>query len=585
MRDVIRFPRWLPACLLLVGCANGNPGVVATEPPAPRPLSIATDRAAYTPGEVVTLSLAGNAPAGARVRYLYGDSVIAESPVGISSWTWQPPSTDFRGYMAEVYTATGGEDSVIATVGIDVSSTWARFPRYGFLSNFAALTARQMDAVLDDLNRHHINGLQFYDWHHAHHEMLPGAPGAPPAVWTNISNTEIHLATVSGYIDAAHKRNMRAMFYNLVYGALKDAAADGVQDQWYLYTDATHTTKDRISLPQPPFVSDIFLLDPSNAGWQHYMAQQAERVYGVLDFDGFHMDQMGEGATRYNAAGAPVNLASTFESFITALHDARPDKYAVMNAVNQYGQPGIARAPTAFLYSEVWPPHESYGDLAGVILQNDTLSGGRKNSVLTAYVNYDLAEHQGAFNTPSVLFADAVIFAFGGAHLELGEHMLGKEYFPNDNLAMKTDLRNALVPYYDFLVAYENLLRDGGTYNMPELTTVSAAVPLGAWPAQQGRIAVVGKQVGNREVLHLLNFTDATTMSWRDNAGIQAYPRERTGIPLRLATDRAVARVWYATPDRNMGAPRTLSFTEAGNSVSFTLPSLQYWSMVVIEYR
>lgn len=582
MSDVIRLLGLLSASLLAGSCGDDNPAASRGGPPAPQPLVLSTNKAAYAPGEAVTFTLVGSAPAGARVRYEYQDSVLAEASVSGSTWSWQPPSTDFRGYMAEVYRPVNGKDSILATAGIDVSSTWTRFPRYGFLSRYPSMPAKQIDAVIDNLNRHHINGLQFYDWHHAHHKMLPGT-GAPPAVWTEISGTDVYLSTVSGYIQSAHARNMRAMFYNLIYGALEDAPADGVQEQWYSFTDANHQNRDKLSL-SAPFVSDIFLLDPSNSGWRSYIQQDAERVYGALAFDGFHMDQVGERGTRYTYDGSPLDLASTFGGFITAMHGARPDKSAVMNAVNQYGQPGIAQAPSAFLYSEVWPPNEGYADLAKVILDNNAMSNGQKNSVLAAYVNYGLADRTGAFNTPSVLFADAVIFAFGGAHLELGEHMLGKEYFPNDNLAMKTDLRNALVPYYDFLVAYQNLLRDGGTFNTPDLTT-SGALPLSAWPPQQGRVAAVGKLVGNRQVVHLLNFTDATTMSWRDNGGVQAYPRERTQIPLQLRTDRTVARVWYATPDQNLGASQSLAFTQTGTQVSFTLPYLEYWSMVVVEYR
>ena len=582
MSDVIQVLGLLSASLLAGSCGSSNPTSLRGEPPAPQPLLLSTDKAAYAPGEAVTFALSGSVPANARVRYEYEDSLLDEAPVSGSTWSWQPPSTDFRGYMAEVYQSVNGEDSVLATSGIDVSSTWTRFPRYGFLSRYPSMTAARIDTVIDNLSRHHINGLQFYDWHHAHHKMLPGT-GAPPATWTEISGTTVYLSTVSGYIQAAHAHNMRAMFYNLVYGALENAAADGVQEQWYSFTDANHQNRDKLSL-SAPFVSDIYLLDPGNPGWQQYMAQDADRVYGALAFDGFHMDQVGERGTRYRYDGSPLDLASTFGSFITAMHDARPDKYAVMNAVNQYGQSEIAAAPSAFLYSEVWEPHESYADLAQVILDNDALTNGQKHSVLAAYVNYGLADHSGAFNTPSVLFADAVIFAFGGAHLELGEHMLGKEYFPNDNLVMRKDLRTALVPYYDFLVAYENLLRDGGSFNTPELRT-SASLSLGAWPPQPGRVAMLGKLVGNRQVIHLLNFTDATTMSWRDDAGVQAYPHERTQIPLQLTTDRTVSRVWYATPDRNLAAPRTLPFVQTGTQVSFTLPYLEYWSMIVVDYQ
>ena len=51
-------------------------------------------------------------------------------------------------------------------------------------------------------------------------------------------------------------------------------------------------------------------------------------------------------------------------------------------------------------------------------------------------MNYNRADNTGEFNTPGVLLTDAVMFALGGSHLELGDHMLCKEYFPNDNLEM-----------------------------------------------------------------------------------------------------------------------------------------------------
>lgn len=570
--------------LLLTGCEKAGPVAIEDDPQTHDLPAISTDKAAYRPGEAVTIAIDRSAAADALVRYKHLGRVVDESAVSGTSWNWVPPSVDHRGYMAEVYRTTNEGEEILATVAIDVSSDWTRFPRYGFLSDFGELDEREIHDVMADLSRHHINGLQFYDWHHKHHQMLPGTAESPQPVWKNIAGKDVYFSTVAAYIKAAHEHNMSTMFYNLIYGALKDAAADGVAEQWYAFTDNARGTKDRHVLPSPPFVSDIFLLDPANVEWREYLAREVQKVYSALAFDGFHMDQLGNRGTRYAYDGTPVDLASALEGFITSMHQKHPGKYQVMNAVNQYGQSGIADAPTPFLYTEVWPPHESYAALAQTILDNDVLSGGRKNTVLAAYVNYGLADRQGVFNTPSVLLADAVIFAFGGAHLELGEHMLGKEFFPNDNLAMRTDLRKALVWYYDFLVAYQNLLRDGGTFNTPHLTT-SGVLPLGAWPPQPGRIALVGKEVGDRQVIHLLNFTEATTMNWRDDNGIQAYPHDRTAIPLTLAADRQIERIWYATPDQEMGASQELESSRSGNEVSFILPFLKYWSMIVVEYR
>lgn len=583
MREARRSIPLLTYALLLAGCSQAGPVESERPPPPAEPLALSTDKAAYRPGEAVALSLNRSAAAQARVRYKHLGRVVAEAAVSGSSWRWTPPAADFQGYLAELYQVADGEETVLAAVAIDVSSDWTRFPRYGFLSDFGKKDAPAMQQVIAELNRHHINGLQFYDWHYAPHQMLPASAASPPPSWTNIFGAEVQLATVAGYIRAAHERNMRAMFYNLIFGALKDAGAAGVADEWYLFTDPNRRTRDRHPLG-PPFVSDIFLVDPANPAWQAYLGREVDRVYAALEFDGFHMDQLGERGRLYRYDGRPVDLAASYEGFIRAMQQRHPGKANVLNAVNQYGQPGIARAPTPFLYTEVWAPNESYADLARIIQENDALSGGQKNTVLAAYVNYGLADREGVFNTPSVLLADAVIFAFGGAHLELGEHLLGKEFFPNDNLAMRTDLKKALVSYYDFLVAYQNLLRDGGTFNTPRLTS-SGALPLAAWPAQPGRIAFVGKEVGNRQVIHLLNFTDATTMSWRDDAGIQAYPTERKDLPFTLATDRPVERIWYATPDQELGASRELQFSRSANEVSFALPFLKYWSMVVVEYR
>jgi len=251
--------------------------------------------------------------------------------------------------------------------------------------------------------------------------------------------------------------------------------------------------------------------------------------------------------------------------------------------VDQYGQSAIARAPTDFLYTEVWYPNETYASLADIILTNNTLGGGGKPTVLAAYVNYDLAQRPGFFNTPAVLLADAVIFAFGGDHLELGEHMLGREYFPDDNLAMGSDLRDALVHYYDFLVAYQNLLRDGGVFDSPGVSSTSG-ISISQWAPQRGQVAVVGKEVGNRQVIHLLNFISANSPLWRDNAGTQPVPQSVGELKLSYTTTRQVKRVWFASPDVDAGASKEIAFTQTASEVTFTLPSLAYWDMVVVEY-
>jgi dextranase len=177
-----------------------------------------------------------------------------------------------------------------------------------------------------------------------------------------------------------------------------------------------------------------------------------------------------------------------------------------------------------------------------------------------------------------------VIFAFGGSHLELGEHMLGKEYFPNNNLLMPDELRNALVHYYDFMVAYENLLRDGGNFIAPAVNCTNGKATINNWPPVKGQVSVIGKEFANRQVLHLVNFSNANSLEWRDNDGSQLKPAVIENMEIKVNAAKLVKKIWLASPDLNNGVATTLSFTQTGNAVTVALPSLQYWDMIVMEY-
>lgn len=548
-------------------------------------LTIHKDKAMYNPGEQVQFSLNKPASAGLKIRYRHLGETISEANLTGNSWSWTTPATNFTGYLVDLYEIVDGTEKIHASIGVDVSTDWAKFPRYGFLTEFGQSAASDIDKVINNLSRHHINGLQYYDWLYKHHWPMAGTAAAPQSSWTEIANKEVSLNTLKELISAGHSRNMRSMFYNLAFGALSDAAADGVQEEWYAFKDASHSQKDKHELPKPFFKSDIFVLDAGNTQWQQYLAAKNADVYATLDFDGYHVDALGDRGSLYTFGGQAINQQATFKPFLEAMKGAAPAKKLVMNAVNQWGQQAsISQSPVDFLYTEVWGPNENYADLATIITNNDFYGGQDKRTVLAAYINYNKANNPGYFNTPAVLLADAVIFAFGGAHLELGEHMLGKEYFPNKNLQMNDELKIALVKYYDFLVAYENLLRDGGSFNAPQLVCTNGKLSLANWPAATGKVAVQGKMVGNRQVLHLLNFSNAQSLNWRDTDGTMAKPVTVESAELTLTTTGTVKKLWLASPDINHGVAMPLTFTTVGNTISFTLPSLQYWDMLVAEY-
>lgn len=577
-------------CLQIIACSKSqtNSNNNNNNPPyaADTTVMIKTDKAVYNPGDIVSFSIDKTLPATAKIRYRYLDSLVSEIAYTGLNWQWTAPSTDFKGYMVDVYNVENGVEKIYGSIAVDVSSDWVRFPRYGFLSAFGQIPNATMDSVINSLNRYHINGIQLQDWEYKHHLPLAGTVSNPSDTWKDIANRDNYKSTVQYYIAAAHAHNIKVMSYNLCYGALDDAALDGVSDEWYMYTDPNHTTKEVVSLPMPPFKSNLNLVDPSNAGWQNYIAAKTNDAYAVYNFDGYQVDQMGNlNKSLYTYSGVSIELDKAFLSFLKGIKTLAPSKRLVMNAVSQYGQQvSITQAPVDFLYTEVWAPDEGYKDLTTIIQNNDAWTNNTKKTVLAAYMDYNVANSTGYFNTPGILLTDAVIFAFGASHLELGDHMLCKEYFPNNNLQMKPDLQQAIVHYYDFLTGYQNLLRDGGTFNNPNINSADGKTTLSNWPPQTGTVSVIGKDMGTRQVIHLINFANATSFDWRDADGNQATPNIFQNVSFILTTTKKVTKLWMASPDINGGALQSISFTQSGNAISFTLPSLQYWDMIVADY-
>lgn len=549
-----------------------------------------TDKACYAPGEAVRFT-ASDVPAGARIRYRNGAEVIKDEPLTATSWTWTPGGADFTGYMAEVYRQEqDNSETVLGTIAVDVSSDWTRFPRYGFVATFDG--SKLADGVIENemayLNRCHINGVQFQDWHNKHHWPLGGTRDNLLDVYKDIANRDVYTSVVKKYIDVQHGLGMKSMFYNLCFGALDDAATDGVKEEWYAFRNTSRGDKDMHSLPSS-WKSSIYLVDPSNTEWQQYIGDRNDDVYANFAFDGYQIDQLGQRADLYDWNGTKINLPKGYGSFIDAMKTRHPEKRLVMNAVSSYGASQIAGSGKVdFCYNEVWGDEPDFEDLHRIIKANDTYSSNSLRTVFAAYMNYDKAgSTSGEFNTPGILMADAVMMALGGSHLELGDHMLSREYFPASPLAMTEELRTAMIRYYDFMTAYQNLLR--GTSTQSEFQSglacadASKKVSVAAWPPKRGNVTTYARKVGNANVIHLLNFRNIDNLSWRDLNGTRTAPRLTLDLPLTVDYPTKVNRIWTASPDYHGGAVVELPFTQTDGKVTFTLPSLKYWAMIVIE--
>ena len=556
---------------------------------------LSTDKAAYIPGEEVKIKLNKMVEGNATVRYRHLNQVIEETPLTSNEWSWNPPIDDYKGYMVDIYTIENGVEVIKGSIAIDVSSDPKMFPRNGFLSEYGKMSESEINKVMDNLNRYHINYVQYQDWHYKHHMPLAGSVSAPMEVWKDIINRDCYRTTVDRYIKAGHERNMKSLFYNLAYGALSDAEEDGVSEEWYMFKDDNHGTIDAHILGSP-FKSSIYLTNPGNDGWIDYIGQKTSDVYDVYDFDGYQIDQLGGRGTLYDYRGYVIDYESGFTKFIKAMKNKEPEKRLVMNAVGGFGGQKIADSEsTDFFYVEVWdkPTDRGFEVISNTITGQDNLNknGGRK-TILAAYMNYDFGKiGRSYFNTPGVLMANAAIHAWGGAHLELGEHMLCNEYFPNSNLTMNGELKKSMITFYDFITAYENLLRDGGNaWTGVDAVSLTGEINFNQWPPQKGNVATVGKNLddGKTSVVHLLNYTNAIHLDWCDTNADQKEQDLIENKEIELSIDGrsgTIKSVWCASPDFDFGVARTLEFTQNSDKIKLTLPALKYWTMIVVEYE
>ncbi len=567
---------------------------------------LSTDKAAYYPGDVVNVKLNKMPEGNLTIRYKHWNKVIKEEPLTGTEWTWTPPEEDFQGYLIDLYSVENGKEVVKGSVAVDVSSDPKVFPRNGFLSEYGKKGQVEIDQVIDRLCRHHINYVQYQDWHYKHHMPLAGTPAAPMDVWTDIISRNCYRSTIDGYIEAGHKRNMKSLFYNLAYGALNDAAQDGVSEEWYTWTDAELINKDAHPLDSP-FKSWIYIMNLEKQGWIDYLGERTSDVYKVFDFDGYQVDQLGgRGKTTYDNEGKPIEYPQGgFTTFLEEMKRREPEKSLVMNAVGGFGKEEIGRAGVVdFFYTEVWDKGsftaisdaiQGYDNVENNTFENENnsaINGTERHVVLAAYMNYDYGTlGKNYFNTPGVLMANAAIHAWGGAHLELGEHMLNNEYFPNNNLRMKGELEIATIVYYDFITAYQNLLRGGGRFVGVDATSSDGSVRFNQWGPQIGQVATIGRIMPDNKtaVVSLLNYTDAVHLDWCDSNADQAEQKLIEGKTISLKINDGPSgtpkAVWFATPDANYGVSQSLDFTLEGGQINITLPSLKYWSMIVVEYE
>jgi dextranase len=331
-------------------------------------------------------------------------------------------------------------------------------------------------------------------------------------------------------------------------------------------------------------------MNQNSPDWQRYLFGQMAELFRVYPFDGWHIDTFGtRGAYAWD--GAYVNFVAGLRPFIDHAKEFL-NKRIVLNTVSTWGQNETASSDADFVYSELWEDHETYASILDAATEVH-IANPAMGLVFAAYLQHP--EKDGTppatryFNAPGVLLADAAIFASGASHIELGDgsRMLSSEYFPADTrFAVPSELSTQLRHYYDFLTAYENVLRYQVT---PAVATVTVAGQPSSPYGAPDTIWTIARREGDRTIVHFINLEGSDDAHWRDVHADRPPAPLLTNLKVRVAADDAITGAGWASPDADGGCYHPLPLTHDNDHgqryVEFVLPALRYWDMVVLDHR
>ena len=368
-----------------------------------------TDKSTHSPGSQATIT--AEASGGGTVHFSVShlgaeiDSGNATVENGKATWTYTTPSEDNQGYLV---TATGADDTHAETA-LDVSSSWTRFPRMGYVSHFKPTAPEGTDGHTtyesflfqkpqDYINKlsqdYHINALQYYDWQYRHEQ--PVATGDFAEKWPLwYDNTYAAKKTVSDYETAATNVGMGSLAYSMAYAANDGYDSSRIPDEWILRNDdGSYWRRDLgsqwwVNTPEgtPKPANHMTMMNVNTQGWRDYITDQYVTQKDTFGFDGTHIDTLGQ-TVKKDASGNSVDLTDG----LTALVNETASKTGTATGINLpdgAGTDKIGPSSASYIYTELWDHNETNQQVASY-LQGARDKSANKPQIVAAYANnYD----------------------------------------------------------------------------------------------------------------------------------------------------------------------------------------------------
>jgi dextranase len=483
---------------------------------------------------------------------------VAEVEVAAGASIASFPAHAVGGYGVEARDADGR-----AKTAVDVLADPFDRPRYGFVADFAP--GRDLDGVVENARRLHLNAVQLYDWMYRHARLLP-----PQDEFDDPLGRRLSLATAQDAAGRLREAGAATLAYAAVYAV--------GSEEWPAWEDEALVRTD--GSPWQLGEDFLWIVDPSSKPWLEHLSAELTEALVEIGADGFHLDQYGWPKRALRRDGTLVDLAEAFPQLIERLADDLPGATLLFNNVNAFPYWSTAASPQAAVYIEVWPPHDTVADLAELVTRARLARAGRA-PILAAYLKaYGSAPARKADEAASLLMA--TVFSHGGSHLLLGEdgRALVDPYYPRNHVLDAASLV-LFRRWYDFAVRWGDLLFDAAAVDVTTSVAggINEEVRLDGKPAathpEPGTIWLRVVETAAGLVVHLLDLLEEETLRW-DAAREPGSPM--SGLTLSVQQPFASERAVLLSPE--LDDPVELRGVAVDGSRSFPLPGLHRWALV-----
>ncbi|MFL5953208.1 MAG: glycoside hydrolase family 66 protein [Gaiellaceae bacterium] len=509
-------------------------------------------KATFAPGEAIEVEVRGGSPA-VSLWHLERKVAEATSANGVARFDAQPEG----GYGIE-----GGG----ATTAVDVLADPLRRPRYGFVARYDH--GRDVEGVVENVRRLHLNAVQFYDWMYRHADLLP-----PEDEFTDALGQTVSLDTVRRLAGGIAAAGSLTMGYAAVYAVGREA--------WPEWEDAGLFRSDGT-----PWMLGDFLwnVDPTDDRWISHFAEDLRAALGV-GFAGFHLDQYGAPKRALRKDGTEVDLADAFPALLERLATEVPQARMLFNNVNDFPTWTTARATQSATYIEVWAPHVRLGHLGDLVTKARSYAPERA-VILAAYLSAYRGDEAGA--RAAERLQHAVVFSHGGTVLLHGEeHSVLTEAYYVRNRAISPESQDSARRMYDFAVRYGDLLFDRGSVDVTRTmlagenldVRVEAPVPV----STDCRPGVLWARVLRSTHGLLISLIDLSAQDddvWDSpKAPFEPLPAVRVAVE---RVRRGAPSFHFADPDDSPGLA-SLESTFDGSHDVVELPAFAPWALLLVR--